>query len=187
LTLTLVPGEEVVAEIAAPLHLAVVDGPKIRLAARQPLEGNKKLPPRTVLVSCKDLTNKTASAGAAAPAGSAAAKFQFAFDKTKTTYVQQSGGPLITLHELIEKTGAKSIAKHAPWTGGTPTSLAAQGTTTFSPNGRDQFWRKVSSTESLAVAWTLKLTDKKQLTPTGIVAYTAKQLIIPASGTITLT
>ena len=172
-------GEEVVAQVTAPFPIAVVDGPKIRLVAMQQLEGNKKLPPRTILVRCSDLQ--------VGPAGSSAASFEFSFDKTKTTYVQQSGvASLITLHDLIEKSGAKGIAKHTPWTGGTPTSVVAQSSSSMMPASRTGFWQKVSRSESLGVAWVLKLTDKKILTPTGIVAYNVKQLIIPSSGTLAL-
>jgi hypothetical protein len=177
-TLTLASGEEVINEIKAPLHLAVVFGKQIRLAAMTPLEGNKKLPPRTLLAT-------TSNGTIGATAGATAVKF--AFDKTKTTYVVQSGtGAVMTLYDLIEKTGAKSVSKHGAWVGGVPASLQSQSAAAFQPAARSAFWDAVQSSGCLAVAWVLKLTDKKVLTPTGIAVYNPKQVIIPASGTIVL-
>ena len=153
--------------------------PHIRLTLTETVDTNKKLPPQTIFMSCKD--------GEIGPAKAGGASVRFAFEKTKSTLVHQAGGGLMMLYELIEKTGATGICRHIPWSGGIPTTVEPQKSETyFTFNKLEQFWEAVQRADNLAIAWVLKLTEKKILTPTAFTLHSVKQLIIPTAGSLTL-
>jgi hypothetical protein len=96
LQLTLAAGETRVTDITVKdLKFALVMGPAgLRLASLQKHEGNKEVPPRTVLYT-------TCDGEMAAGDGSRGVKFEY--DKTKSGYACLWGGPLMTLHDMIQK------------------------------------------------------------------------------------
>ena len=100
--------------------------------------------------------------------------------------MHQVGIGLMTLHEMIEKTGAKSVIKHAPWPGRVPSTLTPPSDIGFTFTSNVQFWQAAVAADSLGIAWVLKLNDKKCLTPTGVTLYNVKHMIIPASGSAAL-
>jgi hypothetical protein len=182
--LELAAGEVKMADLAFPSVKCtlIFDGTAIRLAATTKLEGNKKIPPRSVLSMSKDGKMVAAAEGLLA----------FKFDKTKSAIVMHSGqsATTTTLHDLIEQTQAKSVSRHAVWTGGsTPASLTHSSAQTFHyvPKENATFWETAAKSQMCSLGWILKLSDQKVLTPTGIVLYTTKQIIVPASGSIMLT
>jgi hypothetical protein len=79
----LAPGEEKIVGITLPLPLSLIFGtvpkPHIRLSLEHNFDTNKKLPPKTIFMSCKD--------GEMGPAKVGGASIRFAFEKTKSTLV----------------------------------------------------------------------------------------------------
>ena len=180
--LTLATGEKRINDIMVKdLKLTLIMGPAgMRLASLQKLEGNKKVPPRTVLYS----TNEGEIAQ-----GEGANGIKFEYEKTKLGYACEWNKPLMTLHEMITKTGAKSLVKHAPWTGTAPSTVQLVSLVRFIPKLHGDLWAVAGGpkADGVGIAWSLKFSDqKKSLAPTGIVLYTTKQLILPAGGSIAL-
>mgnify|MGYP006977540964 FL=1 len=82
------------------------------------------------------------------------------------------------------------MVKHAPWTGTTtPLTVQLQSPVRFVPKFHGDLWAAAGGpkTDGVGIAWSLRLSEtKKSLSPTGIVLYTTKQLILPAGGSIAL-
>ena len=146
------------------------------------LISNKKIPPKTLLMKISDGKVSASAAGGV--------KWHFPKTKNVLVAVQDSSGKLgslMSLFEYIQKSGATSVVRHSPspFPGKkAPQELTPSADLEFVPR-EAPIGKLVAfclTRVDLQLVWLVRLNGEKAVVPHGIMIYTKKQLIMPASG-----
>ena len=187
--------ETLVSEIMEPIHLGLAFlAPQVGAVGSvgsltlccPGLTGNKKIPPKTILLKVSDGKVSATQAGGM--------KWQFSKPKHVMVVEKDSSGklgPQQSLHDYILKTGATSVIRHNPSPFAakkSPAELASTAEMEFVPKDPSvEALLKFCLTRSdIQLVWQVRLNSDKAVTPHGIVMYTKKQLIMPVSGRLPL-
>ena len=187
--LKLKPGEVSVGECQMSVPCSLVFSPpsgksdgSLRILASKPLEGNKKIPPFTVLAVIRDgKVLKSSVAGAP----------QYGWTKPKQSRVCEKASegqmsPLTILHDYMVENKVTAVAKHDAFIG-TPTSLKPQEGYQF--EAKDNNVRRclvwIEACGSVEINWWVKVKEGT-LYPMGLVISTRKQMILPSHGSLQL-
>jgi len=154
---------------------------RIQLQSTAPLQGNKKIPPGTVLCMFKE--------GRVEPSDGAGPVFAFA-NARKEKVCESGTGTVKTLSDFLQSTSAQSIVKHGPISTAGTSGLA---TTVKPPGSRLEFvparaevrafLAAVMSCSMVGAVWILK-TRTGEAQPQGVALTAAKQLTMPAAGVL---
>ncbi len=170
------------------LHFQPPRGPafagEATLKSTGELSGNKKIPPNTILLRI------VGGDGTGTICKGSDKGVKYAISKTKSTMVCDKEGTLQSLMDWLTKnTSVKSVARHSPCPfDQPPTSLTCTGDFSFVAEDPllAEFLEFVKSMADIRVGWELRASKENVAKPRSLVLYTAKQLVMPAAGSLVL-
>lgn len=156
----------------------------VRLYAAPRSSGNKKVPPNSVLLVIRE--------GKLVKAGNVGLSYQFTDPKKDQVFVvtntkqRRVSGPKV-LAKWIQELSLKSIQSHGSVTPTVPKVLKSQGTMSFVPAQKEvaDFMQFCMGLGNVNVSWVMKNAEGV-FVPWGIVVYTTKMVIVPATSSIDL-
>ena len=184
--------ETLVAEIAEPMKMGLAflppkggDVGSLTLCCPG-LVSNKKIPPKTMLLKISDGKVGTSTVGGV----------KWHFPKTKNIMVvtkEANGklGPLTSLFDFIQTTGATSVVRHgpSPFPGKKPPMELTPGSDlAFLPTDASMaaVLTFCLTRSDIVLVWLVRLNSEKAVVPHGVAIYTKKQAIMPVSGRLGL-
>ena len=148
------------------------------------LSGNKKIPPKTLLMKVTDGRVATSQAGG----------MKWGFTKTKTVMVveKSADGKLsqqTSLHAYATKVGATGVIRHSAFKGAMPAELSPPSDLEFIPKDAAvaEFLKFCLSRSDINPIWQVRTNSDKVIIPHGVIIYTKKQLVMPAAGRLPIT
>ena len=147
------------------------------------LSGNKKVPPKTMLMQVRD--------GRVATSQNGGVKWSFSKTKAATVVEKAADGkltPQMPLQEYMKKSGAVGIVRHSTFTGAVPAELTPPSDLEFIPAEASivELLKFCMSRSDLSLVWQVQLNKEKVVIPKAIVIFTKKQMIVPAAGRFTI-